>query len=94
MRTFHEDSWQRIRVEALASPRRRTPAPVVSSPPPIRVTGERLAPKPLRTLATYRRAAADPTDVNFGQNFIHESKCGVLRVGDAVQIVAPNATDS
>ncbi len=44
--------------------------------------------EPLRTLATYRRDAADPTNVNFGQNLIHETKRGPLRVGDAIDLLA------
>jgi len=47
------------------------------------LTGER-SKEPLRTLATYRRGAEDSSDVNFGQNFINETKSGTLRVGDAV----------
>ncbi|MBL9199964.1 MAG: MOSC domain-containing protein, partial [Opitutaceae bacterium] len=43
--------------------------------------------EPLRTLATYRRDATDPTDVNFGQNLIHETKSGTLRVGDRVTLL-------
>jgi uncharacterized protein YcbX len=50
------------------------------------LTGER-GKEPLRTLATYRRAASDPTDVNFGQNLIHETKTGTLRVGDTVEMI-------
>jgi uncharacterized protein len=46
-------------------------------------TGER-GKEPLRTLATYRRDAADPTDVNFGINLIHETKTGRVCVGDAL----------
>ena len=46
--------------------------------------GERDGPEPLRTLATYRRDAEKPTDVNFGANIIHETKSGRLRVGDAL----------
>jgi uncharacterized protein len=46
-------------------------------------TGERSA-EPLRTLATYRRDPDEPADVDFGQNVIHETKSGTLRVGDKV----------
>jgi uncharacterized protein YcbX len=48
------------------------------------LTAER-GSEPLRTLATYRRAAADPSDVNFGQNLIAESRTGELRIGDRLQ---------
>lgn len=43
--------------------------------------------EPLRTLATYRRNIVDPTDVNFGQNLIHETKSGTLHIGDSVEIL-------
>lgn len=48
-------------------------------------TGAR-GPEPLRTLARYRRDAAKPSDVNFGQNVIHETKTGRIRVGDTVSV--------
>ncbi|HEU5079924.1 MAG TPA: MOSC N-terminal beta barrel domain-containing protein [Opitutaceae bacterium] len=50
-------------------------------------TGER-SKEPLRTLATYRRAANSPGDVNFGQNVIHEKLAGTLRVGDRVSLLS------
>lgn len=40
--------------------------------------------EPLKTLATFRRNPADPTEVFFGVNLIHESKRGPVRVGDTV----------
>ncbi len=40
--------------------------------------------EPLRTLAAYRRDPAKPNDVNFGQNLLHQTKRGVLRIGDTV----------
>ncbi len=49
------------------------------------LTGERTGKEPLKTLATFRRDPADPTDVNFGINLIHESKRGAIRVGDTVE---------
>ena len=53
------------------------------------LTGERTGKEPLKTLATFRRDAADPTDVNFGANLIHETKHGTVRVGDEVAPLAP-----
>lgn len=50
------------------------------------LTGER-GKEPLRTLATYRRDPAKPTDINFGQNLIHETKSGQLRLGDPVTLI-------
>jgi uncharacterized protein YcbX len=49
------------------------------------LTGER-GKEPLRTLAQYRRSTTEPTDVLFGQNVIHETKSGLLRVGDQVDV--------
>lgn len=40
--------------------------------------------EPLKTLATFRRDVADPTDVNFGVNLVNETKSGTVRVGDEV----------
>ena len=34
-----------------------------------------------------RRDPIDPTDVNFGQNLIHETKSGTLRIGDPVEVL-------
>jgi len=48
------------------------------------LTGERLGPEPLRTLAGYRRNPADNNEVIFGQNLIHETKTGFLRITDIV----------
>lgn len=50
-------------------------------------TARREGPEPLRTLATYRRDPVEGTGVIFGQNVIHETKTGRLRVGDAVEVV-------
>lgn len=50
------------------------------------LTGER-GKEPLKTLATFRRNPADPTEVFFGVNLIHESKRGTIRVGDTVQML-------
>ncbi len=83
---FAEDTWTRFRLGGVifraASPCARCIVPTTDQ-----ATGTRTGPEPLRTLATYRRAAADPTDVNFGQNLIHETKTGALRVGDSVELL-------
>ena len=50
-------------------------------------TSERLGPEPLRTLAGYRRNPADNNEVIFGQNLIHETKSGFLKVSDAVALL-------
>lgn len=40
--------------------------------------------EPLRTLASFRRDPSAPGEIIFGQNLIHETKTGILRVGDSV----------
>jgi len=82
---FAEDTWTRIRVGDVVL-RAGGPCARCIVTTTDQFTGER-AREPLRTLARYRRDAADPTDVNFGQNFIHETKAGTLRVGDRIEIL-------
>lgn len=79
---YAEDTWSRLRVGAVTF---RTAGPCARCP--ITTTNQLTAERgkePLRTLAMYRRDPADSTDVNFGQNLIHETKSGTVRVGDAV----------
>jgi uncharacterized protein YcbX len=77
---FAEDTWPRFRVgDAIF--RAGGPCARCSVTTTDQLTAER-GKEPLRTLATYRRDPADPTDVNFGQNLIHETKSGTIRVGD------------
>lgn len=82
---FAEDSWPRFRIGDIVfhagGPCGRCVITTTDQ-----LTGER-GKEPLRTLATYRRDARDPTDVNFGQNLIHETKSGTLRVGDPVSLL-------
>ena len=80
---FAEDSWPRVRIGEVVL-RAGGPCARCVVTTTDQLTAER-GKEPLRTLATYRRDAGDPTDVNFGQNFIHETKCGLLRLGDAVE---------
>lgn len=79
---FAEDSWPRFRIGGVVL-RAAGPSVRCTVTTTDQLTGER-GKEPLRTLATYRRAATDPTDVIFGQNLINETKSGTLRVGDAV----------
>jgi uncharacterized protein YcbX len=80
---FAEDAWTRVRIgDAVfrnAGPSTRCIVTTTDQ-----LTGERTGKEPLKTLATFRRDAADPTDVNFGVNLIHETKQGTIRVGDPV----------
>lgn len=83
---YAEDTWPRVRIGSIAL---RAGGPctrcVVTTTDQLTAARGR---EPLRTLATYRRDADDPTDVNFGQNFFHDTKRGILRVGDPVEILA------
>jgi uncharacterized protein YcbX len=83
---FAEDAWPRLKIGPIvfraAGACARCPIPTTDQ-----LTGAR-GKEPLRTLATYRRDASDPTDVNFGQNLVHETKSGTLRVGDRVEVLA------
>lgn len=79
-----EDGWKRIRIgETLfqvVKPCSRCTIPTVHQG-----TGER-GEEPSRTLASYR--TGDDGEIYFGQNLIHESHGGVLRVGDPVEVLA------
>lgn len=79
-----EDEWKRIRIGSvefdLVKPCTRC---VFTTVDPVR--GERRDDgEPLKTLTGYRRT---PSGVTFGQNLIARGS-GVLRVGDAVQVLA------
>jgi uncharacterized protein len=82
---FAEDTWTRFRIGEIvfhvAGPCTRCVITTTNQ-----MTAER-GKEPLRTLARYRRNAEDPGDVNFGQNLIHETKHGTLRVGDSVVLL-------
>ncbi len=82
---YAEDNWQRIRIGDMTFRNGGLCARC-----PITTTDQETAERgkePLKTLAGYRRDPADPTDVNFGTNLIHETKSGRVRVGDAVEII-------
>ncbi len=80
-----EDTWPRFRAGEVAF-RAAGPSIRCIVTTTDQQTGER-GKEPLRTLASYRRAASDSADVLFGQNLIHETKRGTLRVGDAIAIL-------
>lgn len=82
---FAEDTWNRFRAGNVTF---RAAGPCARCI--VITTDQRTAVRglePLRTLATYRRDAADSSNVNFGQNLIHETKTGALRVGDAIELL-------
>jgi hypothetical protein len=81
---FEEDTWKRIRIGNVAL-RSAGPCARCVITTTDQWTGAR-GKEPLKTLATYRRDAADPTNVNFGQNLVHEDKSGMLQVGDTVRV--------
>ncbi len=79
---YTEDTWARIRIgDAIF--RNGGPCARCIITTTDQITGER-GKEPLKTLATFRRAPADPTDVNFGTNLIHETKRSSIRVGAEV----------
>ena len=80
---FAEDTWTGVRIGSLVF-RAGGPCARCVVTTTDQATAER-GPEPLRTLARYRRDTADPTNVNFGQNLIHETKTGTLRLGDPVE---------
>jgi uncharacterized protein YcbX len=79
---FAEDTWSRFRIGEIVF-RAGGPCARCIMTTTDQSTAER-GKEPLRTLATYRRDATDPTEVNFGQNLIHETKSGGLRLGEKV----------
>jgi uncharacterized protein len=83
---FAEDRWPRFRIGAVTfhagGPCTRCVVTTTNQETAVR------RKEPLRTLATYRRNAADPSDVDFGQNLIHETKRGTLQLGDRVELLA------
>ena len=79
---FAEDEWPRVRIgDVVLRAAGKSDRCIVTTTD--QLTGER-GKEPLRTLATYRRDPNDFSGVIFGQNFIHETKRGVIRVGDEV----------
>ena len=82
---FAEDTWPRVRVGEIIL-RSAGPSARCAITTTDQLTAER-GLEPLRTLATYRRSPNDPTDVIFGQNFIHETRSGTLRLGDPVEVL-------
>ena len=84
---FAEDSWARLRIGPVVfragGPCARGIMTTIDQ-----TTGERTGPEPLATLAQFRRDALKPGDVNFGQNLIHETKSGVLRLGDEIAFLS------
>ncbi len=83
---FEEDTWRRFRIGEVNFRKGGACARCIVTTTD-QSTGDR-GPEPLRTLAHYRRDPLNATQVNFGQNFLHEIKTGLLRVGDPVQVLS------
>ncbi len=77
---FAEDTWPRLRIGDIVF-RAAGPCSRCAITTTDQLTGEREGPEPLRTLASFRRDPDDPSDVNFGQNLVHDTKSGTLHLG-------------
>lgn len=80
-----EDGWRTLQIGAglifhVVKPCARCTIPTVDQ-----MTGVR-GNEPSATLATYRKW--DDNQVYFGQNVIHESKSGLIKIGDSVTVLA------
>jgi uncharacterized protein YcbX len=82
---FEEDTWKSIRIGEVVF-RAMGPCSRCIMTTTDQLTGVR-GIEPLKTLATFRRDSVYPTAVNFGQNLVNESKSGVIRVGDPVEVL-------
>lgn len=82
---FAEDTWPRLRIGDVVL-RAGDPCARCIMTTTDQLTGER-GKEPLRTLATFRRDPTNPTDINFGHNFIHETKSGTLTLGAPVEVL-------
>ncbi len=83
---YAEDTWLRFRLGDIifraGGPCARCTVTTIDQ-----ASGQLDGPEPLETLATYRRDPVQFTSLNFGQNLIHETKSGVLRVGDTLSVL-------
>lgn len=82
---FEEDTWKRFRIGDIVF---RSAGP--STRCIVTTTDQRTGVRgvePLRTLARFRRDPKAPTEVMFGQNLVHESLSGTIRVGDPVEVL-------
>jgi uncharacterized protein YcbX len=82
---FAEDTWPRFRIGDAVFRNAGTSQRCIMTTTD-QFTGAR-GKEPLKTLATFRRDPAAPTEVVFGANIINESKRGTVRVGDAVHLL-------
>jgi uncharacterized protein YcbX len=83
---FAEDGWARVRIGSVIFRNGGLCARCIITTTD-QLTGARSGKEPLKTLATFRRDRADPSDVNFGVNLIHETKQGSVRLGDKIELL-------
>ena len=82
---FAEDTWSGLQVgEAMFRSAGKSVRCIITTTD--QLTGKR-GKEPLKTMATFRRNPADPTEVFFGVNLIHETKRGTIHVGDEVALL-------
>jgi uncharacterized protein len=82
---YAEDTWPRIRIGQMVL-RAAGPCARCAVTTTDQLSGAR-GKEPRHMLSLYRRDAKEPTAVNYGQNYIHETKSGTIRVGDTVEVV-------
>ncbi|HEX2862033.1 MAG TPA: MOSC N-terminal beta barrel domain-containing protein [Lacunisphaera sp.] len=80
---FAEDHWSRVRIGNVVFRHGGLCARCIITTTD-QLTGERTGKEPLKTLASFRRDARDPSNINFGVNLIQETKEGIVRLGDTV----------
>ncbi len=82
---FAEDTWSRFKIgDGIFRSAGKSVRCIITTTD--QLTGER-GKEPLKTLATFRRNPADPTEIFYGVNLIHETKHGAIRVGDEVVLI-------
>ena len=79
---FEEDTWTSVTIGEILF-RAGGPCARCIVTTTNHLTGER-GHEPLRTLSRYRRDPEEHAKVNFGQNLIHETKRGTIRIRDRV----------
>ena len=83
-KAFEEDTWSTLSIGTIQLRAAGPCARCIMTTTDHR-TGERFH-EPLKTLSRYRRDPQQTTAINFGQNLIHETKHGSIRVGDPVRV--------
>ena len=88
---FAEDSWGRVRIgDVILRAGKPCARCVVTTTD--QLTGDR-GKEPLRTLSTFRRDKTDPSEVNFGHNYIHDTKSGLITIGATVEVLAAQSAE-